>query len=310
MIQAKLTKEYISNKNVLDLCYSKILNKNILDLIKLYLIEYKHGLALFNNKSYTINNEIIHKNLGGHPFPSIIRFISKYNYFNNTNLKFNKILNDINKTPNHLKIDLIDCINFLILNKLNITELSIPCTPDDILLTLVQYIDNTNNYYNTMVYYKLHNNHEIIKFNCLYLIINRNLNILEEILIKNSNYSATSNFYTKNLIKSSNIITFNINRSNYDDIHGLRFNKHKLIIPKILDLPEYVFYNNDKNIYILIGIILYDKVYDNIYGYSIVIRKNNNKYYHYSFNNIYIIDNDFFEQKINYNATNLFYKQI
>ena len=68
--------------------------------------------------------------------------------------------------------------------------------------------------------------------------------------------------------------------------------KYKLKIPKILDLPSFVFHNNDK------------------FGYSIVIRNNNDKYYHYLFNKINIIDNDFFEQKINHNTTYVFYKQI
>ena len=316
MIKPKLTQEYISNKNILTLCYSKILNKHIIYLIKLYLIKYEHGSALFENKPYIINNIKYHENLGGHPFPCIIRFMSKYNYFNNNNIIFNKILNNINNISNHKKIDLAECINFLILTTINIRKLNISCGPCDILNMIVPYIDNNSNCYNSMILYECNNNNETKVFNNLYIIFDEYQNNLEKILIKNSHYNNLNinnenpNTYTKKLIMNSNIITFHIDRTYLDNIYGICFSKYKLIIPKILDLPIFVFHNNEKKKYILVGVILYDRIYDGVHGYSIVIRENDNKYYHYLFNKIYIIDNIFFEQKINYNATHLFYKQI
>lgn len=318
MIKPKLTKEYISSKNILILCYSKKLTKDIIFLIKSYLIEYKHGFALFKNKQYIFNNIRCHENLGGHPFPCIIRFMSKYNYFNNSNSEFNKILDNINNVPNHKKIDLTECIHFLKSNNINIRSLNIPCCPNDILDMIVPYIDNnTNNNYKSMILYICDYNDETIQFDYLYIIYNTQQNNLEQLLIENSHYNnnlniynLNSNIYIKKLITNNNILTFYIDRTYSDNINGISFTNFKLVIPKILDLPAFVFHNNDKKKYILVGVILFDNIYNNKLGYSIVIRKNNNKYYHYSFNNIYIIDNDFFEQKINYNATNLFYKQI
>ena len=58
-----LTKECVSNRNILELCYSKILDKNIIKVIKSYLIEYKYGLSLFKNGECFINNKFIYKNL-------------------------------------------------------------------------------------------------------------------------------------------------------------------------------------------------------------------------------------------------------
>ena len=318
IIKPKLTKEYISSKNILSLCYSKIINKDITNIIKSYLIEYKHGFALFENKRYTFNNIKCHENLGGHPFPCIIRFMSKYNYFNNTNLEFNKILDNINNTPNHKKIDLTECIYYLKLNNINIRKLNIACNPNAILDMIVPYIDNTNNNYKSMILYKCNNTSETIQFNYLY-ICDRQQNNLETMLIENSHYNIALNMYNDNpniyikkLIMNNNILTFVIDRTYIvDNIHRLTINKYKLIIPKILDLPVFVFHNNDKKKYILVAVILFDYIYDNKLGFSIVIKNNNNdEYYHYLFNKIYIINDDFFEQNINYTATHIFYKQI
>ena len=96
---------------------------------------------------------------------------------------------------------------------------------------------------------------------------------------------------------------FNIN---YANNFSLIFDKTILNIPYILDLPDFVFYLEDKHIYELIAVIIYDY---NIKQYSIIIKENNN-YFHYLYDHIIKTDNKYFYEKTVNNAIALIYRYI
>ena len=275
-IKPRLTKSCISSKNILDLCYFTIFNKNIIDNIKLYLIEYTYGSALFNKECH-FNNMTLY---------SIIRFISKYNFLNNTNIEFNKILYDINKTPNHKTIDLTFFLNYF-----NLEFLNRQCSIQDVINLL---INNDKNNFNTMVEYVYNNDIEQIILNKPYILYKDNIS-LQDCLINNSQYHKYGAVYSKSLILNNDIITF--------QIAGPQLKKcHLFKIPLILNLPAFTFYQNVKSNYKLISAITNET--------SIVILEKSNKYYHYTYNKAILINSATFNNLINHKAIILFYEKI
>jgi hypothetical protein len=299
LIKPRLTKRCVSSNNILDLCYSKIFDKNVIDIIKLYLIEYVYGKAFFNKEEYIINNEYVFQNIIGHPFNSIIRFISKYDFFNNTNIELNKILNNINKTQNHKIIDLRTLLKFFISCNINLECLNRPCTIKEVFDLLINYIENNNNNnFNTMVSYIHNNDIKQVVINKQYKLDSTNIinNLKDSIIIESGFRKSETNIYSKSLILNNKIITFQIKRSNVDD-------NYLFEVPIILDLPSFTFYKNKKSKYILISAILRNDS-------SIVILEKSGKYFHYTHNKAIILKDTEFNSIINHKAIFLFYKKI
>ncbi len=103
----------------------------------------------------------------------------------------------------------------------------------------------------------------------------------------------------KYLFYYNKILTFEINRLNINN----EINFNNVIVPIILDLPDFVFYNKNKQIYQLIGAILFDK--EN--GYTLVMKIKNN-YYHFFNNKIIEINNEYYNN-INKYCIRLFYDE-
>lgn len=315
------TKSYIDSRNILALCYRN-LKKNISKIINSYLIEYATGFALFEYTEYNINN-IYRNKIIGHPIEPIIKIISKFNK-KTKNEEFNKILNKINNIPNHKKINIEDLLTYFInLDKNFINMLFNFENFNYLFLYINEKIElNIELEISTIKYIKIKNNYindnfikiKETKFNSIYL--NKNLNTFEEYIIQRSNFNeiiinnitGKNLCYIKQLIINSYIIKFEINRYDYDtNIRELIFRKDRIKIPYILDLPDFVFDNNEKQKYELIAVIMYDS---NELRYSYIIKEDDNNYYHYLYDKIIKTDDKYFDKYTSYNATELFYRMI
>ena len=308
------TSSYIDSRNILALCY-KDLDKNISRIIDSYLFEYDTGFANFDNREYIINNQIIHKNKGGHPLEPILILLSKY-CRDTDNEIFNQILEKINNVHNNKKIDLTECLTYIIQKKRNIiNELDKPSDYYIVYNLIDKYIgkikiDNKHIYMRCI---RRNNEYiEMIDRDEISIILNKKLNSLAEIIIEKSQYNSIKEYrinrhiyLEKYLIINNNIITFTINRFLFNDV-GLTFDYNKLDIPYILNLPNFVFENNDKKQYELIAVIIYN---NNLKQYSIIIKQNNN-FYHYLYDKIIEVDNKYFNEKTSSNSTQLYYKMI
>lgn len=324
---AIFTEPYIESKNILSLCLEKyyILGSNISNYITSFLKEYACGFALFNYKNYVIkyreNNimeTIVREHFIGHPFEVFIRILSKMGK-NSSNKKFNKILKKINNIPNYQQIDLTKYINFII-NKSNrlLTDLIQPPHFSLWLYLIDQDIAklSINKYCKTIRYNKI--NDEYIKINefrslRLKYYINEKTDKLEEYIIHNSYLTPSKEnntqiicFYEKHLIENDDIMYLDLNRYGFTFIMDkpIKFIYNKVKIPYILDLPESVFENSEKNLYELISVVIFD---DNQNKYSSII-KQGDKYYHYLYDKIIECDDQYFDEKTFYNAIGLFYR--
>ena len=142
------SKQYYESKNVLSLCLYKY---NPIEIDK-YLQIYDIGFALFENNMYYFNNLFVHHCIGisGHPLQPIIKLLSIH--CRNSNYpELNSILLDIYNTPNYKKINLINCLTFLLQDRDILCDLQ-DCTSFDIMFNhfydkyYIGMID-TNNYY-------------------------------------------------------------------------------------------------------------------------------------------------------------------
>lgn len=271
-------KHNIDALNILYLCFKNIdifIKNNIYN----YLYLENTDFALFEQ-----NDE--------QPLEPLIRFLSKY--CKNTNsIKFNKILRDIHNVPNSNTIKLDKCIKFLkkkfrfeimdleeLLNNINDK-----CAFLNINLSIVKYYDNNILFLNSLKDYVLSP-------------IDTEIH-LEYLIIKKSRYNLINNSYEKYLFNYNKILTFEINRlDNYDNL-----NFNSIIIPIMLDLPDFVFYNKYKQKYILIGAILLDEEY----GYTLIMKIKYN-YYHFVNNKIIELDYNYYNI-LNKHCIRLFYDE-
>jgi hypothetical protein len=313
------TKSYLNCKNILSLCLNKKLGNNIIKLINKFLFEYNTNFTLFDNKKYIINNIFIHKNYGGHPFELIILLLYKFNIYT-SNEQFNKILKNMNTIPNFKKIDLTECLTYLIHKYRNIINELNKQTDFNIIYSM---IDNNignieiSNIFKHIKYMhsKLYNKYnKYIDDELLYFTPNKIYNKLENIITNKCEYQKkiinnlnnNNLYYEKYSIVADNFIMIQIKRFTieYSNNFNLKFDKTILEIPNILNLPDFVFYFEDKKIYELIAVIIYD--YD-IKQYSIIIKEYNN-YYHYLYDHIIKTDDKYFYEKTVSNAIALFYR--
>lgn len=309
------TSSYIESKNVLSLCFNNKLRKDITNKIDEYLIEYATGFALFNNKEYKINGEFIHRNRGGHPFEPLLKFISKYcmdsilfNMILDSEIYFYNILDKINKVPNNQKIDLTECLSYMM--RYNGIK-SILKNDADFCNLLVLFIGNyklIRNISHTGVNrkhiknidgsYRKHTRPDLYT-----IYLPNDYNNLEDLIIQNSQYTKIDIInidhiiYEKTLIKSNDINYFNIERGFFEE-------KKLLKIPLVLALPEFVYVNNDKKILSLLAIVIYNIIKQQ---YSIIIKESDGKFYHHLHDKIIETDNDYFNYYTSQYSTGVFY---
>jgi hypothetical protein len=309
---------------VLCLCYIKQLNIHLINKIKVYLLEYATGYASFNKK-FTINNkEYNFEDRVGHPIEYIPRLLSKFPFIMNTTNEFFNIIENINKVPNIQIIDLTDLYNILF-TKNHIKKEIIKPGDFQVLLSLInQYICKLNLGNCINKYYKIINN-KLVKYSeskhyINFYIKNMKYNNIEDIIInecgKYRKMLVYDNFFDNNIIDTRyEKIVLNPQELLYIELSRLEFNgeicNNEIIINKIIYLPPFVFNNNtDFHIYELIAILLYTYRDDNCYLYSLIIKENNNKFYHYTEDDIYIINDDEFNAITEHNSFYVFYKKI
>lgn len=311
------TRQYYESQNVFKLCLDKY-NLNKYE-INAFIKEYNLGYATFEQTKYLDENrQIMHNCSGicGHPFESIIKFLSIYGKNSNCTI-FNDILLNIYDTPTNNNINLKDCLIYF--NKQDeIKEMLKKNHADfDILFLKIYhklYQDkiNVSNMYITCTRNLKHNQKSIFniylenKYDNLtdYLINKSNYN---KIIFANPEFANTNeHYYEKTLIINTDIIYMTIGRL-WIDSHGEKIYKNdKMIIPKKLKLPYFCFYDNIVQNYELIGIVMCDFQKKN---YSIIINQNNN-YFHYLNEGILQVDDDYFNTIIATEAWGVFYKAI
>ena len=286
------TESYINSRNILSLCY-RDLDKNISKQIDSYLVDYAAGFALFGFMEYYLS--------------CYIKIISKFCSIKNE--ESNKILKKINNIHNYkrieLKLDIYDlsCIeNIILKDKLNIENNTkvigyIKMKNNNININgtftkRIKYISNTINPLNS--FYK--------KLNTLEEYIIQRANINDFYYNKDEEIDRKNLCYAKELIINNYIIKFDITRP-----LDIKKSKNKIKIPYILDLPDFVFDNNEKQKYELIAVIIFD---NNKLKYSCIIKENDNNYYHYLYDKIIKTNNKYFDKYTSYNATELFYRII
>jgi len=263
--------KYINEKNILSLCFNKKINNNCISIIKLFLLKYKLGLAIYNIKDILNHPILLPKsnyiiNIINHPILYILKILPKYNLIEKSENIFNKLLYDINNVSLNNLINLNNILDYLFDKKINLNY-SIYYLLDYI----NKYITNINISLNSieLVYNKYNNKYYLNRSFCENVIeLNDNKNNLYDLILNNyGKYNKIDDniFIKKLLINDNDVIYFYIDR--------LISDKNELIIPKILDLPPFVF-NNELNIkFKLITIFIY---HDNIKQYSIIIEDNNN----------------------------------
>jgi hypothetical protein len=303
------TQEYNESKNVLALCFHKYCTT----IIDPYLREYNLGYATFEDKRYFINNKFVHycSGISGHPFELIIKFLSIYGK-NSNSQKFNDILTDIYNTPKKQYINLSECLMFFSNNNYIMDELKQPTDFFELFILII------NNSYAGIIgmINKLYTSIKNRKYSRKTLSIVRptyNIDNLSDYIIAQSNYikncsvNVDNTFYSKELIINSKIILIKIERVTIDLITGeIDFLNDKFCIPKILDLPFFCFYKNEKFNYELIGVIIYDITRRK---YSIIIKQDND-FFHYLSDKIIKVDDAYFNDVIYHYAYGIIYKQI
>ena len=325
---AIFTDSYIESKNVLSLCLEKHLSfgSNITNYINNFLKEYASGFALFKYKEYVIkytkNNikksKIIEK-IDGHPFEVLIRILSKFRK-NTSNETFNQILKNINNIPNYQQIDLMECINFIVKKSNRMVKDLIQLSDFSFWLYLINEDIaklNINRSCKTISYIQNTNGKYIQKNEISYKIyyIDGKLDTLEEYIIKRSRLTAYKKYntqviisYEQHLIINDDIIYLDLTRYaiTFTMDNPVNFIYNKLRIPYILDLPDSVFENNEKYLYELISVILFDNIEKK---YSSII-KEGDKYYHYLYEEIIECNEQYFYEKTADNAIGLFYRKL
>lgn len=318
---ALFIKSYIDSKLIIKLCFEKSLGTNISNIIDNFLLEYATGFALYDIKEYIINDRIRNKRYG-HPLEVIVRFLSKY-YKKTNNNEFNKILEKISNVENYKKIDVEELLKFLI--NLDNSLYNLLFNPADFLFVMYEIIDKFNidiSMYGKSIFYKkmLDNRFNI---NGIYIksegnsnnytYKSNNLKKLEDCIIENSNFTDVNlnNIkglcYEKQLLINNNIIMINLIRYDINPHIGMRFNSCNIIIPYILDLPDFVFVNNDKKKYELLFVVIY---HDKKKMFSSIIKENNNKFYHYLFDKIIKVDDEYFNKNTINKACYIIYRMI
>jgi hypothetical protein len=311
------TKNYENNKYFIIFCLNKVFDINIIRKIYEYYIEYATGFALFKQKQYIINNKFIYTNeendnnyYTGHAMQPIIKFLSLY-HKNITDTKFCKILENINNIPNNQTIDFTECLTYLMSVKQLRKYFNPNRTADyvELLSGINQYVTKIDIWECSSICYICKkdktNKYKTVKNKNIYFIYPINNETLDNLIIKQSQYKINISreiYYTKMLIKNNNILTIYISRINCKN-GQIIFEKNNIKISKILDLPDFVFETN-KEIYELIGIVIYDNDERN---YTMII-KQNNKYLHYLNSHIIETDDEYFNIVASYNSTMLFYK--
>jgi hypothetical protein len=295
------TKKYFENKYLVIFYLNKKVGINLTKKIHEYYIEYATGFALFKRKKYIIEN---------HSIEPIIKFLSLY-CKNTSNKTFNKILEKINNTPNIQKIDLLECFTFLI-KYINYSLIN-NSNFENLLYLIHDLITKLNIYAYSQIHFicsKKENNkyisQEIIRIYGIVLEYNDINNTLENIIIKRSLYKLgkySNLYYEKSLIITNKIFTIIIQREAFNNIGHLFVVSTYIKIPKILDLPDFVFFTK-KEIYELIGVVIYDL---NTKNYPMII-KQNNKFFYYFNNQIIEINNKTFDVITGCRSHMLFYK--
>ena len=188
------SKQYYESKNVLSLCLHKY---NPIEIDQ-FLEKFDDNFAFFSKNTYYFNNLFVHHCIGnsGHPLQPIIKLLSTH--CKNSNYPvLNSILLDIYNTPNYDKINLIECLTFLLQDRDILCDLQ-DCTEFDIMFNHFydKYYDgliDTNNYYPDKEYPFLYTK---IPIN-----INRNYELISIIIydLMDSEYSIiikqNNNFY-------------------------------------------------------------------------------------------------------------------
>ena len=313
-----ITKSYIESKNVLFLCFGKRLKDDIIRDISSYLFEYSTGFALFEYKDYkldykrnNIRRHIIRGKFIGHPLEIIIKILSKFGK-DTTNKEFNEILEKIDRVPNYQKIDLMECLTFIIKQNTRLIGDIIQSSDFHILYCLInQYVGEIQISKRCMIirYIKVRDREE--KYHkLLNIYLNKKIIKLEDYIVKNSQLTHIEDYitkktlcYEKQLMINHNIIQFEISRFGFDNL----FHNDKVIIPYILDLPNSVFVNNEKKVYELISVVIFDNIKKK---YSCIIKEDDNQYYHYLYDRILKIDDNYFYDKTSSNAIGLFYRML
>lgn len=322
------TESYIESKNILSLCFEKYLglDSSISNHITNFIKEYAIGFALFDYKEYVINcrrnnttRTIVKEDFDGHQFEVLIRILSKLDK-KTSNETFNQILQNINSTPNYKRIDLTECMTFIV-NKSNslLRDLIQPPYFSLLLYLVDQDIAKLNiNKSCITVRYTKKRNGEYIQENeirCMKYYIDGKMDTLEEYILKRSyltphkkHDSQIINFYEKHLIKNNDIIYLDLNRYAITFMidNPIRFMHNRVRIPYILDLPKFVFEDDEKYLYELISVVLSNNTENR---YSSII-KEGDKYYHYLYDEIIECDDQYFNEKTAGNAIGLFYQKL
>jgi hypothetical protein len=311
------TPSYMESKNIVSLCIANLLKNDIATLIDEFNKEYSSGFSLFDNKIYNINNEFIHKNRGGHPFEPLIKFLSKYCKETN-NTEFNTILEKIDTMPNYQKIDLTECLTYMINYRKIKSMLKRDAIFQDLLSLLIHkynIIDNISNSGLSYMWIIKRDQSSSIKITkCeAYIRPNDVCDNLKMLIVRDSLYKNISvrndvdRYYTKTLIQNNKINYFEILRSFIFEDDDIKFSNTKIKIPKILNLPEIVFVDNNKRSLELLAIVIYDS---NLRQYSIIIKESNGKYYHHLHDRVIKTDDEYFDHYTSKYSTGVFYGNI
>ena len=299
------TNSYYESKLALILCYGKKICNNIQLNIDKFLIEYSTGFTLFETDKKS-----------RHPFDFILRILSKYK-IKTSNKEFNELLKIIENTPNYLKINIYQYINFFSENRKKIyNELIKPANFLNLISLLSKYLKikiNIKSFCYTVNINKTEEikNNEFINEYSINIPKNSDSNFnLINYLINTSQYQKFINSETyqkKCIVNTKDFLLIDLNREGFAHDWSIYFSFVFVDIPLILDLPSFVFLNQIKVKYELIAVITYDstnKKYE-------LFMKDKKIFYYYKDHQIYKINNEkFFIDEISTKSTHLFYKKI
>jgi len=287
-----LSKKYKLEEFMINKYLGNIIGSNdVLINIKEFLYRNELGFKLFLNKEYkNEKDEILHYNKLGHPLECILRIFSKMNINYKQDLK--SLNNVFNVLINDESFDRVDLTN--VVNELSKIDYLADCInkPCNVVIFFEHFIKLSTDRYKS-----LSMNRDVKCSNCnLHKVINNKfyieltdfndlksylINEFKNIQIKNNRcYRCGKN--TCKLITETKIIP-----KKYLMLYRIikEENNCNYIIPNKLNIPGDITITNKNVSYNLKSIVVY-QTNENKSGYYSFIMNNNNKWYHYSKDNI------------------------
>jgi hypothetical protein len=288
----KYTENYINSCNILNLCFYNKLEENIITIIKIYLLEYATGFAIFN-KSFMINNkEYNFKNRIGHAIDYIPKLLSKIPILMYSINDFSNIIKNINHIPNINIVDLNNLYSILFKKKCIKNNILYFSNFHELLCQINHHICKLN-LSNIIIKLYKKNDNNLIKYdeyiqNKLTIYIKYiNDNNIEDIIINNCNNYKVAKIYNYNNINSEKKYSKTL-LSHTDDILLIELSRiiynntvstynNNITINKIITLPPFVFINN---------------IYFHTYELNALLLNNNNNVLLNNNNNVLLNNNN------------------